>query len=286
MQRLQVFQSIWAMERRRPDGAEWSLDRQVEMIAAAGYDGMDLLSGRPGQARAAKALLDRHGLACTCCAFPGSVDALAADIDLAREVGAVHLNIIGRVFPFTVAEGAGVVRAWLGMCAAAGVPAMIETHRDCITTDMLYTLQLMEAVPEMPVCADLAHYVVGREFAWPIDDWTRGLVGTILGRAAGFQGRVGSREQIQVQIGFPQHRDWLDLFLGWWEEGFRLWRARAPGDATLNFLCELGPREYAITGADGYELSDRWQEALEIKRLVRGIWDRLDREEVAGEGAS
>ena len=279
MQKLQVFQSIWAMERRRPDGQEWPLEQKVEMIAEAGYDGMDLMSGQPEEARRAKALLDRHGLACTCCAFPKSVEGLRADIDLARELGAVHLNIIGQVFPFTVAEGAEVIRAWLAMCDAAGVPAMIETHRDCITTDMFYMLQLMEAVPEMPVCADLSHYVVGREFGWPIDNRTQGQIRQILERSKGFQGRVASREQIQVQISFPHHRDWLDLFLGWWEEGFRLWRAREPADAILNFLCELGPKEYAITGPDGYELSDRWDEALTIKRLVREIWDRLDRED-------
>ena len=50
-------------------------------------------------------------------------------------------------------------------------------------------------------------------------------------------------------------------------------RRRAAGDARLNFLCELGPKEYAMTGPDGYELSDRWQEALLLKERVRAIWD-------------
>ncbi len=68
--RLQVFHSIWAMERRRPDGAEWSLEEKIEMIKGAGYDGMDLLTGRPEQAREAAALLDAQGLARTGCAVP------------------------------------------------------------------------------------------------------------------------------------------------------------------------------------------------------------------------
>jgi hypothetical protein len=28
-QKLLVYQSLWAMERRRPDGAEWALDEKL-----------------------------------------------------------------------------------------------------------------------------------------------------------------------------------------------------------------------------------------------------------------
>lgn len=56
----------------------------------------------------------------------------------------------------------------------------------------------------------------------------------------------------------------------------RLWRQRNPADATLRFLCELGPPSYAITDAGGYELSDRWQEALTIKAWVEEIWRELE----------
>lgn len=275
MQRLEVFQSMWAMERRRPDGLEWSLEEKLEMIAAAGYDGVDVVASDPIAGRIGR-LLERHGLAATVTAFPKSVPGLEPAIGLARDLGARHLNIIGQVYPFAIEAGAAYVRGWLRLCETADLPVTIETHRDSITTDLLYTLQLMDAVPEMRLSADLSHFVVAREFGWPISDEVRGQIALVLRRADAFQGRVASREQVQLPIGFPQHRDWFELFLGWWEEGFRLWRARAAADATLNFLCELGPKEYAITGADGFELSDRWQDALTIKARVAELWQGLE----------
>lgn len=275
MQTLEVFQSMWAMERRRPDGLEWSLEEKLEMIAAASYDGVDVVASDPIAGRIGP-LLDRHDLAATVTTFPKSVPDLEPAIGLARDLGARHLNIIGQVYPFTIAAGADFVRGWLKLCETADLPVTIETHRDAITTDLLYTLQLMEAVPEMRLSADLSHFVVAREFGWPISDEVRAQITRVLQRADAFQGRVASREQVQLPISFPQHRDWFDLFLGWWEEGFRLWRARAEEDARLSFLCELRPKEYAITGADGLELSDRWQEALTIKGRVAEIWAGLE----------
>jgi hypothetical protein len=67
----------------------------------------------------------------------------------------------------------------------------------------------------------------------------------------------------------------VSLFMTWWEYGIRSWRKRAHPDAVLTFLCELGPPTYAITGADGYELTERWDEALTMKDMVRGLWDRI-----------
>jgi hypothetical protein len=41
-------------------------------------------------------------------------------------------------------------------------------------------------------------------------------------------------------------------------------------------VSELLQPWYAITGADGKELSDRWEEALQLKELVRDVWRRLE----------
>ena len=226
-------------------------------------------------ARKTLPLYRRHELGCLINAFPTSVESLEPVLEMARDFDARFVNVIGQVMPLTVEEAAPVVRAWIAQSERIGMPILFETHRNCITNDLYFTLLLMDAVPEMRLCADLSHYLVDREFPYPPTEQQEAQVRRILERSDSLQGRVASREQIQVQLDFPQHRKWVALFERWWEDGMRLWRARAAADATLNFLCELGPPEYAITGADGYELSDRWQEALRIRRTVQDIWDRL-----------
>jgi len=59
----------------------------------------------------------------------------------------------------------------------------------------------------------------------------------------------------------------------------RMWRQRSEDDATLVFLCELGPPPYAITDAEQNELSDRWCESLQIRDWVREIWSELEDEQ-------
>ena len=146
----------------------------------------------------------------------------------------------------------------------------ILSHRNCITNDLYSTLCLLDAIPEMRMCADLSHYVVDREFWFPMSDRDMGLISRILQRSDSFQGRVASRQQIQLQLDFVQHQKWVELFKGWWREGLEDWRTRNEGDCI--FLCELGPPEYAMTGPDGREMSNRWQEALQIKSWVHQIW--------------
>lgn len=274
MQTLEVFQSLWAMTQRPRQGVEMPLAQMMEKIAAADFDGVDIVYGDYSQADL-QPLLAEWRLACTVTVFPDSIDALQSALEFALALEARHLNIIGAVYPFSVEEGAEFVRGWMAMCRDAGMPLTIETHRDCITTDMLYTLQLMDAVPEMELCADLSHFVVGRELKWPITDETQSQIEAVLDRSSAFQGRVASREQIQLQISFPHHQEWFDQFADWWAYGFRSWKRRNADDAVLNYLCELGPREYAMTGADGEELSDRWQEAQIIRDRVRQIWSSV-----------
>ncbi len=273
MPELEVFQSLWAMELRRPDGRERTPEESFEMVAAAGYHGMaiDLANTDVVTARKNRPLFERHGLGCLINAFPRTIADLRPVLHMAKDFNACFVNVIGQVVPLSIEGMIPVIRAWLAMAEEEGIEIQFETHRNCITNDLFTTLLLLDAIPELRLCADLSHYLVDREFWYPISSENHALIRRVLERSDSFQGRVSSREQIQVQISFPQHQKWFDLYAGWWEEGFRLWLGRAKADARLRFLCELGPPEYAITGPDGYELSDRWEEALMIRQRVEAI---------------
>lgn len=281
MQKLLVYQSTWAMERQRPDGAEWPLDRQLEMVRDAGFDGVAMdVQADLDYATTVNAFLRAHGMSCMSETYPDSLDQLATVIDrVARLEATDHINVLPGPRPYTVAECVPFLEGVRRLAEDATVPVYVETHRNFMTTDLFFTLQLLDCFPDLKLTADLSHYVVGREFAWPIDQHNRALMHRILDNAWALHGRVASREQVQIQISFPHHKEWLDLFMGWWEYGIREWRKRAPADATLTFTCELGPPEYAITGADGYELSDRWLEAQTLKDMIREVWRRVEDDE-------
>ena len=279
MGQLHVYTSLWAMQPHDQTGVKLPLDEVCAMVAGAGYRGLaiDLGAADIAVAHAVRPHLEAHELTPLIVAFPKEVEGFRDTLKMARDFGAPFVDVIGQVMPMTLDEMETVIRLWIEMSAEEGVPIQFETHRNCIINDLYTTLQLMDRIPEMRLCADLSHYIVDREFWFPLSDHDRGLLSRVLRRSDSFQGRVASRQQIQLPIGFPQHQKWVELFRDLWREGLRDWRMRNPsGDCV--FVCELGPPEYAMTDAQGREMSNRWEEALQIKAWVEEIWAELEAE--------
>lgn len=274
-QQFRVYQSMWAMERRRPDGLEWTLDEKLAMIRDAGFDGAGVRFSDRTFVKPVTDFLRAHGMSWQAQAYPQTVDDLKPILDHVLEFGADHLNVQPDVRPYRLEECFPLIDGWRRLAADAGVNMQIETHRNRMTTDLFFTLHLLDHYPDLRLTGDLSHYVVGREFWYPMTEQDHALMHRIIDNCWGFHGRVASREQIQLQLNFPQHQGWVDIFMGWWERGFRQWQHKAGADETLTFLCELGPPEYAMTGADGYELSDRWLESQQMMAQVRAIWSRV-----------
>ena len=278
MQKLELYQSLWGMELRNPSLAERTPEEAFKMVADAGFDGMCL---DPSVAEIQenldlKPLFEKHGLGCMVNAFPYAADELVPLLDFATEMNACMVNVISGVMPIRPEDAVAVVRQWIDEAGERDMQLLFETHRDGLLNDLYFTLQLMDLVPEMRLCADLSHFVVDRELRAPVPERDAQYISTVLSRSDCFQGRIASREQVQIQIDFPQHQVWVDIFKGWWTDGMREWRKRNADDATLIFLCELGPPPYAITDGDQNELSDRWVESLQIRDWALEIWEDLD----------
>ncbi len=278
MQKLEVYQSLWGMELRNPNVAERSREEAFAMVADAGFDGMclDPSAAEIGTNFALKPLFDEHGLGCMINAFPYSVGDMIPLLDFANEMDACMVNVISGVMPIRPDDAVPVVRQWIDEAVERDIPLLFETHRDSLLNDLFFTLQLMDLVPEMRLCADLSHFVVDRELRAPVPERDAAYISSVLERSDCYQGRIANREQVQIQINFPQHQQWVEIFKGWWREGMRAWRKRSADDATLVFLCELGPPPYAITDGEQNELSDRWEESLQIRNWAIEIWAELE----------
>ena len=271
---LDIYQSLWAMEQRIPGKPEHPPEVHLERIAEAGYAGtcLDPNVSEIPECLALKPAFERLRLKCMVNAFPHDVEALQPLLEMAAEMNATQVNVIGGVMPLTAIDAIPVVEAWLAMAENYPFPVLLETHRNGTLNDLFFTLEVLAAVPALRLCADLSHFVVDRELQLPLSATDADYFATILERSDSFQGRISNNQQIQVPLSFPQHGAWVAQYRTWWEQGFARWRARETEDATLRFLVELGPPPYAITDGDQRELSDRWQEGLLIRQWVEAIW--------------
>jgi hypothetical protein len=275
--RILVYQALWAMDRLAVPEA--SVAENFDRVREAGFDGMaiDLGALTLDQAQATVPHFRRTGLAGGLTAFPKSIEGLRPALALAHRIAAPFVVVIGQEMPVRFADMVPVIEGWLRVAEQEAMPIQFETHRNCITNDLFTTVQLLDALPEMRLAADLSHYVVDREMPCPPTAALQELISRILDRSDSFQGRVAARGQIQLALSFPQNAKWVALFREWWRQGFAAWQSRHAGqDAAMVFLCELGPPDYAITDAQGRELSDRWEEAVLLAQWARELWVTAD----------
>ncbi|MDB5789696.1 sugar phosphate isomerase/epimerase family protein [Caballeronia mineralivorans] len=278
-QRLEVYQSLWAMERRHTDGYERSLEDNIAMIAQAGFDGVSASYESSDNVRRLTGLLKPLGLNAEGQCFPRTVDDLQPVLENATEFGVHHVDLQPDVRPRRLGDALELIDGWTRLAEQVDFPVYIETHRDRMTTDLHFTLDLVDARPDLKLLGDISHYLVGREFAMPVSDENHAAMHQVLDHSWAFHGRVASREQVQIEISFEPHRIWVDLFLDWWRYGFASWKQRAGVDDTLVFTCELGPKPYAIIGRDGNDTTDRWAESLLMRDWIRELWNSLTQQD-------
>lgn len=272
MPRLLVLQSVWGLDKCPGFDIENDLDTALERVIAAGFDGVGVNIARVARTAGVASAMNPRGLAWEGQVLVHDGAQLGAYIREAHALGAHHLNvqIAGPVAHLD--EALTLVDELTAAAVDAPLPVWFETHRGRLTNDLLFTLRILEARPGLPLTGDLSHYPVAGEMELPLREDQAAAIERILRNCRNFHGRVSTSHQVQIAFGAPQHHGWLEQHTAWWRRGFELWLESAGADDTLTFMCELGPPPYAITGPDGAELSDRWEEAQRMREIVLGLW--------------
>lgn len=274
--RLEVQMSWWGMTGLEGDGAERTLEEKFELIAEAGFDGINGFLPSPEEERIWNRLLDRYGLTLSVNAYPKTAEDMALFLEQASRYGAVqHINV-QVMTPFLAGQPAADLLSSIDqMSRRAGIPAFIETHRGTVTQDLLRTVGYIEALEHLRLTIDLSHYVVAGEMH-TVSGEAEDLIQRLLTRTSAIHARVSNGEQIQVDFGRQGEHPMLRHFERWWGDGMRYWRSSAGSGDVLPFVVELGPPPYAITIDESTgrkrEISDRWEQALFLLRTAKKRW--------------
>ncbi len=269
---LAFVQSLWAMEDLPWRGERpWSLPEQLGHLVEAGYTGyaVDLGASKAPAAADLAAAAQGTGLTATVMAFVPDEGVLNDALKYAATIGAQDLVLCAQHYTLDLDEAAALAARWHGIAAREGVRLELETHRNTLTNDLRFTAALAQRLPdEVELAIDLSHYVVGAEIPPAPTPEIEGQVAALLQRAGSAQGRVASRCQVQVPLHHESSQPWITLARRWWKDAFvQILRRRAQTGSNRDvvFLTELGTAPYAITDADGVQVSDRWAEAALLR---------------------
>jgi hypothetical protein len=136
---LRILQSLWAMERRQADAAEWPLQTQLAMIRDAGFDGAGVRFIDPDFAGEVTSFLRDHGMIWQAPRYSTDVDDLKSELELVARLGADDVQPNMR--PQRIEACIPLLEGWRRLGEQAGVAVHVETHRDRMTTDVFFTLQ-------------------------------------------------------------------------------------------------------------------------------------------------
>jgi hypothetical protein len=283
--RLQIVLNLWGLAAYPSGTDEWSEEKKVQEIAAAGFDAFDVWAGGAREEDFARwrALGEKHGLGVgveTEILKPEDADtAIAA----AKRLGSVYLDAhVGSSFT-PEAEAEALLRGLVERCRKADMPLVIQTHRGRVTQDLLRTVAYANAIPDLRFDLDLSHYFVGGEIGGALSPEAEKAFAVLMERAIMLDGRVSNGEQVQVDHRNPAYSAQRDRSSEMWKRTMKDWLGSAGRGDVFPFRIELGPPDYAILGADGREISDRWEQQKDLMALVERLWNEAVSETGAGE---
>lgn len=270
--RLVICATLWSLEGYPSPGREWSLDRKLAAIKAAGFDGLADMN-RPGLSP----LLARHGLLSSGRLF--SRDARDAGPLLRQEAagGARLINVMLGRHDTTPRQAVRMFRAIEHTATSLGLEVQLESHRDTCTETpekLAEIARLYRAATGrlLPVTWDHSHLCVSKHVL-PSDYVPRLLAPRrLIQHSRLFHCRPFNSQHCQVPVTngrgrlTPEFRDYLAFV----EQLFCVWLAGPRRENELWICPEMGT-------SVGYHLSTHpavWPDTVRCRRELLGAWRR------------
>jgi hypothetical protein len=272
---LRHIANLWTLMGHPSHEAEWSVDRKLEAIQNAGFDGVCWAPSLELHEEC-----ERRGLIFVGGMASGDVAAFPQTTNDLHRFGAKHVNVQLGDDTLETPEALRLTLALMDCARPLGLLPAIETHRGTCTEtpDKAYALAnaYQQATGELlPLSCDFSHFAVVKHLV-PSNFEEKLLVRPdLVQNAQQFHLRPFNGHHAQVPItdgtgGLTQEvKDWLPFAratLACWLEGNR------ESDREI-FVCpELGPVE------GGYALStfpNSWEDAKVLRKEIDAIWQNL-----------
>jgi len=274
-QKIAWIANLWTLVHHPSREKEWSLERKIRAVAAAGFDGITT-----SLERRHRRLAEKHGLEHLIGYIAsGNPDEFAQRIREQKEAGAMHINV---QMDKHDTPPALAVKHWLKMERDAektgGVVVSLEVHRDTCTETPEKVYEIAERYHRatgrlMKFTFDFSH-VASVKHLMPADYAARLLTNpALIQNAEQCHLRPFNGHHCQVPV---THRGVLTSevkhYLAFAQKLMRIWKGGKSNVTRTLFACpEMGPyREgYNVTG-----LPPAWPDALVLRAELTKAWRR------------
>ena len=238
---LQIFKAAWGMS--------GTLEDQLQTIAQAGYDGVEMAVGQPQDGPKFQRLLERYKLRFIGMIFVQGLDVTSQAADFRRQLAAaaqwhpVKLTVHSGRDCFTLDDSCRFYESALEAQQTVTFPVAHETHRGRAFFTPWTTAAVLERLPELELCCDFSHWVcVCESLLDPYEEAVR----TAIEHVQHIHGRVGYEEGPQTpDPSAPEYAVQLARHEQWWDSMFA--HQKSLGRELVTFTPEFGPPGYMHT---------------------------------------
>jgi len=264
--------NLWSLVGYPSPQKEWSLERKLRAVKAAGFDGFSerLTAGHA-------ALADKLGLLRIGYFDSADPGEFAKLLRTQKEFGARHVNVQLGNHDTPTKEAVKMARRLMDAGERIGVEPAIEIHRDTCTETPEKTFALADAYQEetgelLPMTWDYSHLAVVKHLSPPY--WERlGVRLDLVRRAQQFHFRPfnGHHCQVPVTDGRGKLTPEFLNYAPFVERVMRAWRDGAAPGREMFAVPEMGP---VSSGYNLHGLPNSWEDAKFLRVELEKCWKR------------